>query len=186
MLDDIKKKLVLEAKKEGEALVRKAEEQVEQELLKEREKGEQRVEKAIEKAKEIIENEKREKMSFARLETKRILLKAKDQKIREVIDKLIEKIKAFTKTKKYPPILKKLIKKGMEEVGKKSVIIHVKKGDKKHIKMKATIKEDANILGGVIIESKDGTIISDMSFDTILENSLEEIRREIYKEMFKG
>ncbi len=184
MLNDIRKTILNDAKIEGEILLHNAENEFEAEFTKIKLNGETKVALAIQEAKTLTENERRERLSWAKLEAKRILADAKEDAIRAMFDVLIEKMKSYTSTKQYADKMKTMITNAIKELGENATV-HVKKGEKKLFAIpEASVKEDANIIGGAIVETKDGKLRIDLSFEELFNIQKDVIRKDIYTIMF--
>ncbi len=185
MLKEIKGTILKDARTEGESALAKAEEELEAELAKVKAEGEAGIASAEAEAKSLVEGERRERLSWAKLESKRILAEAKEDAVKAAIDSLIERLQSYSGTRQYGERMKPLIAGAVKEVGGKAVI-HVRKGDKKLLSVQgADIKEDADIIGGAIVESKDGKLKIDLSVEALLEARRDAVRKDIYGIMFK-
>ncbi len=185
MLKDIKGTILKDARQEGELALKKAEEEVEQELLRARKEGEAKVKRAESEGESIVEGERRERLSWAKLEGKRLTAEAKEDAMNVAFDSLIERVKAYAKTRQYAEKAKAKISSAVKELGEKA-IIRVKKGDKKLLLLNgAEVREDAEILGGAIVESRDAKLRIDLSVEETLNAQRDMVRKEIYKRLFK-
>ncbi len=183
MLKDVEEHLLTKTRRQGEARVAEAKAKAEQELKKAEEMWKKKMEQAMAKIEKRLEEERREKISWAHLEERRMLSEARDDILKQAMDMLLEELQAFTKSRKYSHVLKILTERALKELP--DGIIHVKEGDKKHFRrVKNKVVEDADIIGGVIVESKDGRVMVDHSFDMYLEKYKDMVRKELYKELF--
>ncbi len=173
------------ARLEGEEKVRKAEEQVREELEKAERAWEKELERRIALVDAKLKEEEREKMSWARLEERRMLAEAREEILNEAMEMFKDQVAKFTERKEYAKWLEKVVEKGLEEMKPLKCVVLVKKGDKKKIKIKGVkVKEGAEILGGAIIGSEDGSVKLDLSLDAFIRQREDEIRRELYKHIF--
>lgn len=185
MLKDIKGTILKDARQEGELALKKAEEEVEAELLRARKEGEARVKRAEGEAEATVESERKERLSWAKLEAKRLLAEAKEDAVNAALDSLIERVKSYAKTRQYAEKAKAKISSAVKELGSRAVI-RVKKGDKKLLSVNgAEVREDADILGGAIVESTDAKLRIDLSVEEMLNAQRDMIRKEIYRRLFK-
>lgn len=184
MLSDIKENILKNAKAEGEASLRKAESELEADFTKIKSDGEAKVAIALQEAKTLIENEKRERLSWAKLESKRILSDAKEDAVNTVFDTLLEKMNSYTTTQQYVNKMKQMISSAVNELGG-SVVVRVKNGEKRFAIPCAKIVGDADIIGGAIVESKDGKIRINLCLEELLNLQKDALRKEIYKRMFE-
>jgi vacuolar-type H+-ATPase subunit E/Vma4 len=183
MLRDIRGVILKDAKAEGEAALRNAEEGLEAELAKVKSEGEARVSAAEKEAAELVENERRERLSWAKLEGKRVISEAKEDAARAAFDALIERAKEYSGTRQYANRMKARLASAASEVGGKPVV-HVRKDDKALSAKGADVRRDADILGGAIVESRDGKLRIDISLEALLEAERDSLRKEIYERMF--
>lgn len=184
MLKDIKGTILKDARKDGETVLHKAEGELEAELAAVKREGEAKVELASQEAKALTENEKRERLSWAKLEGKRVTAEAKEDAVNEVLDALMDKLEAYSGTKQYADKMKSGIAAAVKELGGKAVV-HVKKGDRKLVPIPGTdVKEDASIIGGAIVESKDGKLRIDLSLEEAFSMRRDDLRKDLYARMF--
>lgn len=185
MLKDIKGTILKDAKLEGELALKKAEEEVEADLLRARKEGEAKVKRIEGEAEATVESERKERLSGAKLEAKRLTAEAKEDAMNAALDSLIERVKSYAKTRQYAEKTRERISSAVKELGGKAVI-HVKKGDKKLFPVNgAEVREDAEILGGAIVESRDARLRIDLSVEEMLNAQRDAVRKEIYKWLFK-
>ncbi len=186
MLKDLEEHLLTKVRAKGEQEVKQAEKEIAKQLKETEEKWKKEMEKSRERIKARLLEEERERLSWARLEERRMLAEAKEEVLDEAFEEFKKELSGFTAKKEYTTWLNKMIEKGLKELGNESGVIHVKKGDKKKVKAKkgVTIKEDVDVIGGVIIESKDGKIRIDLSIDAFVRQHEDEIKKELYKHIF--
>lgn len=186
MLNEIKGTILKDARKEGESALHKAEHEFEAEFSKVKGDGEAKIKGAELEAKKVVDTERRERMSGAKLEAKRILAEAKEDAVNAALDSLIDELKSYSGTKAYADKMKSLVSAAVEEVGGKATV-YVKKGEKKIFSSiaGADIREGADIIGGAIVESKDGRLKIDLSMEEMLNSRKDSVRKELYGIMFK-
>lgn len=184
MLEKITKTLIENAKKQSEESLDNAKRELELELKKIITEGEAKIELSKEQAKKIVENERRERISWAKLEAKRIIAEAKEDRINAVLDLIFEKIIAYANTPEFTEQIKTRVLSALTEVGKERVI-HVKKGRKKFFKIQdAEIKEDLEALEGAIVESSDGKIRITLTLEELFNTQRDALRKEVYTKLF--
>lgn len=185
MLKEIKGTILKDTRKEGEEALRKAEEEVEGQLARVKSEGEEKVSLAEREARAMVESERRERLSWAKLEGRRVLAEAKEDAVREAFDSLISRVKAYCGTRPYAAKMKEIISAAAKEVGGKAVV-HVRRKDRKLLAVQgADTRGDADILGGAIVESRDGKLRIDLSMEALLEANRDAVRKEIYSRMFR-
>lgn len=185
MLKDVRNTILKEAEKEGQIAFCKAEEELESEFVKVKTEGQEKIKFAEQEANGIVENEMRERLSWAKLEAKRIIAEAKEDVVSIAFDALIEKLRSYTTTKPYAVQMKAKILSALGEIGE-NAIVHVKKEDKTLFSaLTREIKPDADIIGGAIVESADSRLKIDISLEEFLNAKRDKIRREFYIRLFK-
>ncbi len=184
---DIEKKIVEEATSKAYSIMKDAKEQRARALREEESKLKKDYKQEIEQFEKLLSERKKEELASARLESKRIIDNAYEEKFRESLDMIAEEFKSFRKTKEYSKWLNNLLKKAVKELGETegNSILHLHKGDKKLVKTKAKVVEDLDDLGGLILERKDGKVRVNYSFSQILESSRELLREKFMREFMK-
>lgn len=124
------------------------------------------------KLEEAIEHLRRQELSSAELESKKIVLsKQKDILNRAFVESLagLEKSKPDTKKRYYAQMVE--LTKDLIEDPK----VYCPMGEKARLKdVKAySVTEDEDISGGLILETQDGSVRVDMQFSTILRSAWE-------------
>ncbi len=157
-----KKKILLEAEKQKQEILSKAEKTVEN----------------------IIAVEKREKISSAQLEAKRMINESKELAVNKALEELWQEFIKTRESKKYSESLSKLASQGVKEIGK-DAIIKVNSKDLKLLKENFNLsKTSANISGGVIVCSADERIIVNNSFEALFDAKKDEMKKILFKELF--
>ena len=120
-------------------------------------------------------------LSEARRKTRRSILSAKEELIEKCFNEARERLRNLS-GEKYRSIMAKLVKEALALVGDSAVATLTRAEDKNILSAypKITVKSEiAKGLGGLIIESADGKIVVDNTFDAILKRQMEEIRTEV-------
>ncbi|MGB9719283.1 MAG: V-type ATP synthase subunit E [Candidatus Anstonellales archaeon] len=178
--------VLADARKEANAKIRNAEKQAEELLSHVEKEWVEKEKEVLKQVDEMIKEERKERLAWARLESKRKIEEAKDEVVKKVMDSLAEKFKRYRKSAGYESLLKGLVRKAEEEMGKKSMVLHVAEGDGKLVRGMGSVKEDLDSLGGVVVERSDGSVRVDYSFESLMEMKKEEIRRIVYARVFGG
>jgi len=161
-------KIIGEAKKEADEIMSKARKRIND------------YKKKLEDDKEtLIENLEKMKTAQARSEAKKLVLDKKKEIINTVFEKAKQRLLSLNdgEKKKY---IQKLVEKAKNEIDAETVYCNEK--DKKFLN--GLRCEEADIIGGIIVENKDKTIRIDYSFDTMLSNIKESSLQEIAKRLF--
>ncbi len=182
---ELAKKIVEEATSKAYEIVKQAKEEKANALKEEEQRLKQENKSEMEKFRKLIEERKREEQASMKLEYKRAIDRAYEEKFKEILSLLVEDFKRYKKTKNYSSFLNNLLEKAKKELSSKEtdLVIHVAKGDKKHLKTKASVKEDLDDIGGIIVETKDGKVRVNFSFSSILEMKIDSLRQKAIKEI---
>lgn len=120
-------------------------------------------------------------LSEARRTARRTELSAKEEIINQCFQQASEKLRALTGVE-YKKVMDRLISESMELIGDKGVVTLTREEDKTILSSYPNLKIKDSIvpgLGGLIIESADGKIIVDNTFNAIVERKKEDIRTEV-------
>ncbi|WP_456423001.1 V-type ATP synthase subunit E [Thermococcus sp.] len=179
-----------------------AEAQKEAEKLKEeaKKRAEAKAEWILRKAKTQAEIEKQRIIANAKLEVRKKKLAVQEELIRKVIESLKERL-ASLPDDEYFPMLVELTVKAVEELGVESVVIHSNERTLKLIverlaefkekikeavgrEVEITLGEPVQTIGGVIVESTDGSVRVDNTFESRIERFESELRATVAKALF--
>jgi len=194
-----------EAKKTAKIIIQEAQKSVEETLENQRQRGVERANEAakilLNKAESEAELYKLNSMANAKIEAKWVVLSKKETWTENVLNKAKDELKVLTKSKKYLPILEKLIKQAGVALGGKELEVLLnaydsalplklnklakeigeKTGSKTKLKLS---KEKPEVMGGVIVRKAEGKVIMDNTFDDILRRREKELRSEIARILF--
>ncbi|AEA46335.1 V-type ATP synthase subunit E [Archaeoglobus veneficus] len=181
--------IIEEIRKKGDEEVRRikgeAESEAEKIIAEAKEKAEEILKKAKEEAEKEAERLRRQEISGVNLEMKRLLLNKRKEALETVYEIVQDRIKQMdTETKK--KLLENLIKKNA--VGE--MVVYSNKDDepvvREVISDMADLKYGGNIdcLGGVILESPDGEVRINLTFDELLKQLYEQKMSEVSKILF--
>lgn len=176
-LDDVKKEILDNARKEAKKITDEAKSE-RREILKS-------VDKNIEEIKDQLNRDSIKNVDQYKLmsmtESSSILKKQKlnleKELIKEVFEDTKNRLKA-SKGKKREELLKKLLARTKFNVSK----VYCAKQDVKVLKKYEA--DNADIIGGVILENKDGNVRLDLSYETLLGSIKQDYLSEIAKIMF--
>ncbi|ASJ05646.1 V-type ATP synthase subunit E [Thermococcus barossii] len=179
-----------------------SEAQKEAERIKEeaRKRAEARAEWILRKAQTQAETEKQRIIANARLEVRKKRLEVQEGLIQEVITALRERL-AELPEEEYFPMLIDLTVKALEELGAESVVVRSNLKTLKLLESKlgefrktvaARIGRDVEIslgepistIGGVLVETPDGAVRVDNTFEARIDRFESELRAEIAKALF--
>ncbi len=160
--------LLEEAKKESAKIISDAHKEVRQRDLES--------EEALKRAEEALE---RKEMAAARLEVKKYLFQAKKELIESAFDEARKMILHFT-DKEREKIIKELLSRAENEITVKAT--YCSKRDAKFISGYGIVEKD--MLGGIIAENEDSTMLIDYSFDTMLADLRADCLQDAAKILF--
>lgn len=156
-------------------------------------KAETSYNKIIEEAKKRADLLTRREISQTSAKCSKMLMDARNEILRDAIDELKEKINGITNDKAYTDFLKRATIEAIKALEEKKVVLKVRKKDRSPIRNILDIlkkemkdveidlsKDDANIIGGVIVETEDGRVI----IENTLENKFEEIKERFSSVLF--
>lgn len=183
-LDKLIKRIKEEAEKEIRDIIGKAEEKAKRIIEEEEKKGREEAEKIRREGAKEAEKKKERILASARRKAKSYMIKAREELIERCIERIMNKLKELN-SKKYEEIMGSLIRNALEEI-KDGYIISTRKEDEKIAKnVGIEIKGKIDGIGGVIIKSKDRSKEIDLTFDSLIERSRDEIRIKIAKKLFE-
>ncbi len=186
-IEKLKHSLLSEAKEEAQQIVQTGQSHVDGMLKEEKAKEaamKDRAEKDVEKS---LEEQRNERIAWARLEAKRINAEAREDAIKNVLEEFFNALARSRKSPEYKRFMKDAIPAAAAELGGK-VTVHVVKGDKALVPKSRSMKvvEDLDGLGGTLVESADGRIRMDLRLETLVDTRRDEIRKQIAGELFGG
>lgn len=185
-LEQLTATILDEVRKEAASTLSAAESERKKMLGEAKAAGENRRKGAEARTAEFVEAQRRERIAWARIDAKRSINEARESVVDGAIDDVFEKLREFPKDKAYPRFLNFLVEKGIRELGPGAAAVHVRKGDRKHLKGgKFSVKEDLDGWGGCMVESEGGTVRIDLTLAALLEQKRELLRKRLYESLFK-
>lgn len=178
--------LLKEGEEESNKIIETAKWHVQKMIEDERAKQQERKATVEEEVKKLFNEERNERLAWARLEGKRIIAEAKEDAIKQAMDELYELAPQIRKSDEYARWLAREVSKAVGEFSGKA-IVRVVAGDKKLLsKISAKVEEDLHALGGAVVESADGKMRVDLRFETLFESRSDDIRRKLASELFES
>jgi len=115
---------------------------------------------------EQIERRKNREISSANLEVKRAILNAKKELLDRVYDKAIEILASLSESER-EKIIKQLLESQTD-----STQVFSNENDESLVKRISSLEYGGTIpcSGGVMLENEDGTVLRDLTFDSLLKN----------------
>jgi len=182
-------------------------------ILSNAEKEASKILAEAEKNAELIKNQRREEvvkamrekeravLSMAKIDGKKLLFSTQEELFEQVFKEAKNRLSKVKRDSKYLKILIDYIKDGIKELESNNIILILNKKDKAFVKkylnkIVSEIKKDnanitlelseesADIMGGVILQTSDGSKIYNNSFDARLNNVMDNYRNEIMNILF--
>lgn len=184
-IEKLKGSLLSEANKEAETIVASAEAHVRNMLDEEKAKGSATKAEAEKEVEKLLEEQRNERIAWARLETKRMMAEAREDAIKDVLEEFFSVLEGMRKSPEYKKFMKSSVEKAAAELGGR-VTVHVVKGEKELVpKLKdATVVDDLQGLGGALVESGDGKTRINLTLETLFEAKRDDLRKQIYEKLF--
>jgi len=194
-----------EAKKTAEHVVQEAQKSAEETLEKQRQLGVQKANESAQlvfkKAESEVELNKLRSMANAKIKANWVILSKKETWIDNVLNEAKNKLKILTQSKKYLPILEKLITEAGVILGGKELEVLLNEQDSalplklddlaKEISERTGFEtklrlseEKLKVIGGAIVRTANGKVIMDNTFDDILVRREKDLRSKIAKILF--
>lgn len=184
-IDDVIKGIYDKGNLEIEAIRKSTDEQVSKIIADAELKARKIVENGREKIIKELELEKMRKISSVNVELKREYMEALNRMINDYIEKVKSSIKELRTTDLYKNYLLSSIEKGLKElnVNAENAVIHISELDRNLISnfKNISINRSLDDLGGIIVSTLDGRVISDRSVKNLLEEKSLEIKEKIYQ-----
>lgn len=133
----------------------------------------------------LLEEQRSERLAWARLESKRIMAESKEDAIKNVLELFFDELVAARKGAEYKKFLARSAAAAVEEFGK-DMTVHVLKGEKALLPNMKDVKvvEDLEGLGGLRADGPNGKIRLDFTLETLFETRRDGIRKQIYEKIF--
>ncbi|MCI0503292.1 V-type ATP synthase subunit E [Candidatus Micrarchaeota archaeon] len=186
-IEKLKGSLLSEASEDARKIVEAAETHVARMVEDERSGMAARKKEADREVEKLLEEQRNERIAWARLESKRILAEAREDAIKGVVEDFFDSLSNVRKTPEYKKFLGKAVAEAAAELGG-NVSVHIVKGDKPLLPAikGAKVSEGLEALGGAIVETTDGKIRIDLTLETLFEARRDETRKRIYDKLFGG
>ena len=194
-----------EAQKSAEHIVQEAQKSAEETLEKQRHLGVQRANESarllLKKAESEAKLNKLNSMANAKIKANWVILSKKESWIDNVLNEAKNKLKILAQSKRYLPILEKLITEAGIMLGGKELEVLLNEQDSTlPLKLNGLAKkisertgfetklrlseEKPKVIGGAIVRTANGKVIMDNTFDDILRRREKDLRSEIAKILF--
>ena len=189
-----------EAEQKIQYILNEAKEEAEKLKEEARKRAEAKVEWILRKAKTQAEIEKQRIIANAKLEVRKKKLAVQEELIRKVLESLKERLASLPEDEYFPMIVG-LTANAVEELGVDRVVLHSNDRTLKLIverlsefkeKLREALGKDVEVIvgepiqtiGGVLVESPDGTVRVDNTFESRIARFESELRATIAKALF--
>ncbi|MCX8163118.1 MAG: V-type ATP synthase subunit E [Candidatus Micrarchaeota archaeon] len=169
-----------ETEKKIQTIIENAKAQQE-EIIKEAKKQAKKItQQAVQQAEEIAQNYREEKIAAAKTEEQRILLQAREEATDRALAQLWEAFVKFSQSSNYPKYLKKLAALALEEIDNKAAVALCNQKDKKLVQsFGLKVEKTIDCTAGLIVQTKDGKILVDYTFEAIFEQKKQKLKTQI-------
>jgi vacuolar-type H+-ATPase subunit E/Vma4 len=183
-VEKIIKQIKKDSQKEINQIQKESEKEANRIITKAKKEAEKEAEKILENGKQQSQNIKQILISQSNQDTKREIMKAREQIIDECFIKAHHELSILSESK-YRKIVSKLIDDGCKKLEEKCTIIASRDIDKTIAKEKGLeVTDTIESTGGIILSSSDGQIIIDNTFDGFLKRERDKIRIKVGKLLF--
>jgi len=147
--------------------------------------------KIIDDAKKQAENLKRQIVGNSRLSARNKQLVLVEEAVGNAFEKAKTKIDSVRSSGKYSSMIKKLLEDGLNAVNTEEVVVECNEKDRnvekkiasvvgRNVNVKIKVKDEAiDVLGGLRVMSKDGSMVYDNTLDSRIERLKPIIRKDI-------
>ncbi len=196
-LSAIAREVLEDVQREAEALIASAEKDAQRTLRAAKDEAEKNYQATVDLGTAKAEAEKRKNMSLTEVDIRNRLLQTKETLVDKALQTAQERLSAFTKTKRYHTYLLELIEGTAKKIRSKSLIISVNATDRawlaqgefkklaRKLHLELTLAEKAEtVMGGCKIQTADGKIVADNTFDNRLQELRPTLRVEVARVLF--
>jgi V/A-type H+-transporting ATPase subunit E len=178
------KRIEEESNREIKKIQQQAKKEADKILKEEKKRAQLRTDYILERGNNQSENQKKILISKTHQEVNRKLMNAKEAIIDDCFKQAHKKL-ADLNANQYKKIAATLLKQGTERIQNPGSVI-ISRSEDKDIAKKHGLKvtDTGNTIGGMIIQSKDGKLTIDNTFEGILQRKKHEIRTEVGKILF--
>lgn len=173
-----------DAEKERKQVLKEAKQQADEIIAHAKKEAKAQANRILDEGKTQAENTKKILLSQAHQEAKRKILQAKENIIDECFTKAHHNLSILDE-KRYRAIVKKRFIEGKQKLGDHSKVFVSRANDRQLAKelglhVEGTIEKT----GGVVLQSADGNIILDYTFDGILKREKDKLRVKVGRLLF--
>ncbi len=170
--EDKRKEIISTGEKERDDQIRAAQKRIEESRMK-----------ADARTKSAIAQMEQQELSSAELESKREILESEKQVMEELKEQVLEELEKYPEDRKRK-LYSKLIDNAKKELGPCGVYANRKDSALLKLPSGMTYAGQIETRGGLVFESKDGTVRLDYRFESMIDDVWNEKMRDIYKKLF--
>lgn len=181
-LDRLVEEILERGRREAQEILDSTKAERERMLSEVRERGEELINQREEQARDQAQRERQMEIARAELEAKKIVLQAQ----KEVLDQVLERARERLRGLDSEALLRALVDRHRDDVA--SGVVHCNKRDALLLRrmVDGEVVDDLDCIGGLVIESSDGTSRTDLRFETILNDLWEDVVKEVAEQLWKG
>ncbi|MEM4137058.1 MAG: V-type ATP synthase subunit E family protein [Candidatus Anstonellaceae archaeon] len=169
-----------ESQKKVSSIIENAKQENHQILEEAKKQAKKILQQASLQAEEFSKNYLEEKLAAAKTEEQRILIQAREEAVEKALADLWQEFSKFSSSSTYPKYLKKLVSMALEEIDSKSVVALCNAKDKKLLQsFGLKVEKTVDCAGGVIVQTKDGKVMVDYTFESIFEQKKPLLKTQI-------
>ncbi|MBN2603570.1 MAG: V-type ATP synthase subunit E [Candidatus Thermoplasmatota archaeon] len=182
--EKIIQRIKADAKKQEDEIIKSAEKQASEILELAKNEAEKEATVIISNGKKQSENLCKILLSKANQDSKRASMNAKETAIEECFKKATEKLSSLDKDR-YISTFAKYMQKGQKRLGKQCRVLISKEEDRSIAKkLDIPVYGEIEAIGGIIMQSEDGQVTLDYTFEGIIAREKNKIRVKVGKLLF--
>lgn len=174
-----------DAKTQEDKIIKDAANQADAIRAQTKEQIAQLMQNAKREAAQTIE-EKKSEISTANINARKIIADGRNQAVEKALTEVKEHLQEYTNSKQYTALLTKLVQEAVDSLGtKQNTVVICRKEDAALLKKNGfNTQPSLEAIGGVIVQSKDGKIKINSTFENLLSEHADELRQTMFFELF--
>ncbi len=181
-LNELRQEISKQASSEAARIRREAQAEAEKILSEAREQAKALLAREAEKTKAEVA-QKEVGVYAARLTAKKIVADARNAVLDEALKEVKRELEKLTRTSEYPKIFNQLAEEGKRVAGE-NCVFHVNKRDAALAKKFGNVVPTLDVIGGLVVTSRDGRLRVDNSFEALLEEHANELKQLAFEQFF--
>ncbi len=123
-------------------------------------------------------------VNAAKQSGKKLLSEAQQAAVQRVFSDVRTELAAIARSQEYPAILERLTTRAVKSLGSREFVLRGRKSDGPLLAKWGKVGPALDAIGGVRVETPDGKVAMNATFDALLESHAEEVRQRAFKELF--